>query len=160
MSKIKLLSIGLLGLLAVNLGMLGFLFFSKPSGLSHERPEHGGDGPKRIIIEKLHFSEAQVMDYERLIQEHRSAIRELDANIRQTKNALYATLSDTSATGKDSLESRLGDLQRTIEKVHYNHFADIKKICTPEQLPYFNALTKELAKLFAPGKNFPPPPKD
>jgi hypothetical protein len=61
---------------------------------------------------------------------------------------------------KDSLENKLGELQRQIETVHYNHFTDIKKLCKPEQLENFNALTHDLAKFFAPERNLPPPPRD
>jgi protein CpxP len=46
--------------------------------------------------------------------------------------------------------------QTGIERLHYNHFIDIKKLCIPEQLEDYNALTIELAQIFGPKL----PPKD
>ena len=120
----------------------------------------GQEGPKRIIIERLHFDKDQVAEYEKLIDEHQSSIRSADDSIRIVKNGLYQTLNNENFAGKDSLVARLGVLQNQIEGVHYNHFAQLKKLCKPGQLNAFNDLTKDLARFFAPGKKGPPPPKD
>lgn len=160
MSKIKLLSIAVIGLLAINFGILGFLFLRKPP--MREGPGSLGppeERPKHIIIERLHFDKEQVTRYEQLISEHRNKIRVLDEEIRATKNNLYSTLNDDSSLNRDSLETRLGEIQKEIETTHYNHFADIKKLCHPDQLKDFNRLTADLAKVFAPGKKLPPPPR-
>jgi periplasmic protein CpxP/Spy len=159
MTKVKLLSIAVVGLLLVNIGILTFLFFRKPIP-SFDSPRRGGEGPKNIIIERLHFDKEQVAQYEKLIEEHQQNIRELSGQVRMTKNQLYSTLATDAAMSKDSLENKLGELQRQIESVHYSHFTDIKKLCKPGQLESFNALTQDLAKFFAPGKNSPPPPRD
>ena len=121
---------------------------------------HGGKGPKNIIIERLHFDNEQVVQYEKLIEQHQYKLKELDERIRMTKNQLYSTLATDTAMSKDSLENKLGEIQRQIESVHYNHFTEIKKLCKPEQIESFNALTHDLAEFFAPGKNSLPPPKD
>jgi len=159
MNKIKLLTIAVIGLLAINLGVLGFLFLRKPPMI--EGP--GGppeDRPKKIIIERLHFDKEQTAQYEELITHHRSSIRDLDQQIRKAKSDLYSTLNEGAALNKDSIAARLGEIQKQIEATHYNHFADIKKICKPEQLKYFKDLTADLARVFAPGRILPPPPKD
>src|SRR6185436_8838903 len=90
MNKIKLLTIAVIGLLAINLGVLGFLFLRKPP--MHEGP--GGppeDRPKKIIIERLHFDKEQTAQYEQLISHHRDSIRDLDRQIRKAKSDLYST---------------------------------------------------------------------
>ena len=157
MSKSKLLSIAVIGLLLINLGTLAFLFLNKPPHPPGMGPGRGGEGPKRIIIERLGFDKEQIAQYEKLIDGHRRTIRELDEQIKETKNDLYSTLSSGSQLNKDSLQIRLGEIQKQIESTHYSHFADIKKLCRPEQLKYFDDLTKELARFFAPGKHPPPP---
>ena len=160
MSKSKLLSIAVIGLLVINLGILAFLFTRKPPNPPKDGPGMSQEGPKKIIIERLHFDKDQAAQYEQLIKGHQEAIKSLGQQIRLTKNNLYATLADGSAMNKDSLQSHLGELQKQIESVHYNHFAGIKKLCKPDQMEYFNDLTKELAKFFAPGKNPRPSPGD
>ena len=160
MSKIKLLSIAVALLLVMNLGIVSFFVFGQPGHLRHGRPGSGREGPKRVIIERLHFDDKQVGRYQDLIDKHRHRVTELEGQIRDVKNGLYLTLADEQHAGKDSLENRLGLLHREMESVHYNHFADIRRLCKPEQLQYFNKLTEELAFFFSPGKNLPPPPKD
>lgn len=160
MSKIKLLTIAVIGLLLVNLGFVAFLFFKKPPHKPKGRPPMGQAGPKKIIIDRLDFDKEQVAQYDQLIKEHQVAIKSLEDSIKYAKNDLYRSLTDENNTGKDSLIANLGLLQRQIELTHYQHFESIKKICHPDQLTYFNELTKELARFFAPGKKDGPTPKD
>jgi hypothetical protein len=160
MTKIKLLSIAVIGLLLINIGILAFLFLSKPMHLPVDGPGGKREGPKLIIIEKLHFDKEQVARYEKLIDLHQKTVRELDGQIRETKNQLYATLAEETDKNKDSLQNKLGEIQRQIEFAHYSHFEEIKKLCKPGQMEYFKNLTAELAKFFAPGKKSPPPPRD
>lgn len=160
MSKLKLLSIAVIGLLVINMGIVVFLFMKKPPHSPGGRHPMAHEGPKNIIIERLHFDNEQVEQYESLITKHQSSIRALDDSIRRVKNDLYQTLNNESFAGKDSLVALLGILQKQIELVHYDHFKGIKKICKPAQLTRFNELTMDLARFFAPGKKHKPPPRD
>ncbi|CAG5008537.1 hypothetical protein DYBT9275_04296 [Dyadobacter sp. CECT 9275] len=152
MSKIRLLGIAVGFLLVLNLVILFLLVNEKGRVPFPGMPEHDREHPKRIIIEQLDFDKDQVMQYEKLIQEHRRAVTELEGQIRETKKNLYLTLRDQKQTGRDSLENRLGDLQKLMEAVHYNHFAAIRNLCKPAQLQHFDVLTRELAFFFVPGK--------
>ena len=160
MSKNRLLTIAVIGLLVVNLGMLAYLLFGKSHQPAGVPPRQRGENVKYIIIERLHFDTAQVAAYEKLVRAHQRSVRELDKQIREAKNNLYASLAEGSNMHADSLQARLGEIQRQMEITHYNHFTDIKHLCKPGQLEYFNELTKDLAKFFAPGKKPPPPPRD
>lgn len=150
MEKTKLLTITVIGLLLLNFGTLGFLFFKGPN---EHRPPHGQrPEPKEIIIEKLHFDAAQQKDYAKLIQWHRGEIEKLDEEIRETKGRLYSKLRETSTDikTKDSLVYALSMYQYAIEQTHFKHFEDIKKLCTKAQMEDFNELTEELSRIFAP----------
>jgi len=158
MSKLKLLTIAVIGLLMINLGIIAWLFFQKPAAPG--RRPIDGEGPKLLIIDRLNFDMEQVAAYEVLIKAHQSAIRQTEDSIRIAKNQLYATLTATEPVGKDLLITKLSDLQKQIEQIHYNHFTDIRKLCKPDQLDDFNRLTEDLAHFFNQGKKRPPPPKD
>ena len=160
MSKLRLLSIGVIGLLVINIAVVVFLLMKKPPHPAGERAGMTQDGPKNIIIERLHFDKEQIEQYEKLIDEHQSSIKTTRDSIRMTKNDLYQTLNNESFAGKDSLLTRLSVLQKQIELIHYNHFAQLKKLCKPGQLNAFNDLTKDLARFFAPQKKGSPPPQD
>lgn len=142
MNKVKFLSIIAIGLLVSNLVLVGFMLFKKP-----KHPM--GEGPKKIVIEKLHFDDKQVEQYEAIIQEHQKKIRTSDDEILKYKNALYSTLTkQNNAMERDSLISQIANQQAEVENIHYKHFLEMKALCKPEQQKYFEALTQEIATLF------------
>lgn len=146
MSKLTMLTWAVVGLLLINLGLVAFLVFSRP--MHPPRIGQRGDGPKNLIIEKLGFTPPQIARYEQLIQEHQTEVRRLKDEIKETKNDFYATLAGEDQSKKGFFISRLGTLQRQIETTHYNHFLDLKKLCTADQKDKFNDLTSELAGYF------------
>lgn len=148
MEKQKLITISVIALLLLNIGTLGFLFVSGPKQ-GHRPPPHGRPEPREIIIEKLHFDEQQIEAYELLIREHHKQIDAVDEKIRDTKNSLYALLNSNDSSSKDSLIIALGNYQKEIEAIHFDHFADIKKLCKPNQKYDFEELTEELSRLFS-----------
>lgn len=160
MSKIKLLTISVIGLMIVNLGMVAFLLLQKPPFRPDGRPPLEKTGPKKIIIDKLHFDAEQAVQYEHLIDQHQLIIKPLNDSIKIVKNNLYQSLANENDSIKNSLIAKLGLLQRQVELTHYEHFLAIKKLCKLDQLEDFNKLSKELAGFFAPPKKDGPPPKD
>lgn len=166
MTKIKLLSISVLGLMAINVGIVSFLLIKKPGGPLEGRPPmewRGGpppmhEGPKKLITERLHFDKEQMVAFEKLVEAHQDLVKPLKDSIRIAKNNLYQSLQSKTFAGKDSLVNRLGALQKEIELVHYEHFAELKKLCKSGQLSSFNELTNELGLFFVGDKPGPPPP--
>lgn len=160
MSKINLLITAVISLIIINLCLLAVLFLYPQKAA--QKPLHPtNDEPKNIIIQKLNFDAAQIKAYQHLIDTHRQNVRTYNDEIRETKNELYLTLNQSKPSQSEELLNKLAQLQKEIEQVHYNHFADIKKLCKPNQLAAFNDLTQELADIFTKGKerkNPPPPP--
>lgn len=141
MNKLKLLSVVAIGLLVVNLMLVAALLMRKP----HPNP----DGPKKLIIEKLHFDEQQIKAYDTMVEWHRAEIRKSDDQILKLKNALYSHLNeDIDQHTKDSLIAAIARVQTTVEQTHYKHFEDIKKLCKTDQQKDFETLTQEIASLF------------
>ena len=64
MNKIKLLTFSVIGLLILNLGIIGFLYFSRPT----DRNDKFNRKPREIISEKLHFDANQIKSYDQLIE--------------------------------------------------------------------------------------------
>ncbi|WP_149240884.1 periplasmic heavy metal sensor [Dyadobacter sp. 32] len=158
MSKVKLLSVAVALLLVTNFVIL-FLLLRENAGHPRNR-QSGGAEPKMIVIDRLHLDKMQVEQYEKLVLGHRSDVRGLEAKIRDAKTRLYGTLVKENKVEKEILEDSLAHLQRQMEDVHYNHFVEIKRLCKPDQLPYFNELTRDLATFFTPKKKLQLPPKD
>jgi hypothetical protein len=103
----------------------------------------------------LQFDEGQKKEYQILIYSHQASINKLDMEIGQLKGQLYQQLGRETSSVKDGLLQRISAKQTKIEETHYKHFGDIKRLCRPDQIDRFNALTKELNRLFSK----PPRPK-
>lgn len=112
-------------------------------------PERRHPGPRNEIIEKLHFDEKQVAQYDVLIHGHRSAIEKAQRELQEQKQKLYENLE---APFSDSILQEILKVESKIEHIHFNHFKDIEKLCRPDQKKYFKALNREIARLFSPGK--------
>ncbi len=167
MNRTKLLTIAVLGLLLINLGTLLVIFLNR-SG-HHPRPPHEqegprGEGPKRIIIERLNFDEAQQKQYEEIIVEHRKKMRELNDASRDLHNELFGQLTENviDKAKADSVISLISLNQKALDNLNFDHFQKIKGICKPGQIEQFNDLVKDLTHLFSPqgpppgGPNGPP----
>lgn len=153
MNKTKILVVSVVALMLVNVALIVSLMVGNST---HIPPHRNEQGPKYIIIERLHFSNEQVADYEKLIEMHRQQIREQEEKIRLAKNELFGSLKNNNYPEKDSLIELISQTQKSIENIHFNHFNDVKNLCTSEQIENFNALSDDLAKLFAP---HPPKPR-
>ena len=156
MDKIKLLTYAVVGLLLLNIGIIGFLFFSRPN----RNPEVNHRRPKEIIAEKLHFDANQIDKYELIIPIYKDKIDSLDAINRKLKSELYSQLKlqVVNSAIKDSIINLFLANQKQIEQLHFKHFLDIKNICKASQLEDFNALTQELGKMFSNQNSKPHPP--
>lgn len=103
-----------------------------------------------MIIKRLHFNDEQIAKYEVLIDAHRKDIRKLNDDMMQLKQDLYQQLIRDEAKNKDVMLQKLSATHLRMEEVHFEHFMDIKNLCTPEQSEAYEMLVKDIAKIFAP----------
>ena len=129
-----------IALLISNLVLVGMM-------VMHEPPNKLG--PRKIIIEKLAFDEAQQESFLALIEIHRSEIETVEDELLSTQRMLFLQLNESQNEAlNDSLKSRIGTLETEVQTIHYQHFLALKALCTDEQAVRFEALAKELADLF------------
>ena len=137
----------IIGLLAANL-VLTIIHWNG-------RQKHGPkSSPKELIIEKLEFNESQIAEYDILISSHREKIQVEESEIKRLKSELFELLNYPSESISDSLSSEIAEHIKNIETAHYNHFKEIRSLCSKDQIDNFNDLIEELPRLF-----LPPPPK-
>lgn len=143
MNKIKFYKLVIWGLVALNMAILAYF-------LMPLKGEH--IGPKKVIVEKLSFNKNQTTEFESLIENHKITMRDGMHRVAELKKSLYAqlNLAEQNKTSLDSIKNELNVAKDNLEMLHYNHFLDIKSICTTEQLPKFKELTKEMGMLFGP----------
>ena len=153
MNRTKLLTIAVIGLLLINLGTLGVMMMHKPPRPPHgEMPPPNGEGPKQMIIDRLHFDNAQQKQYQVLIDEHKKKTNELHDASKELHDQLFSLLkTDVVDKAKaDAIIQQISDNQKAIDNLNFDHFQKIKSICKPEQVKDFNELAGELAGLFGP----------
>lgn len=125
------------------LSNIATLFFSfKMRGMP---PRH--EGPRDLIIERLHFNKDQISEYDELINWHQKNIRGKDSLLQILKSELYTSINSPETT-TDSIIFNINAIQKDIEYIHLKHFKDIEALCTNEQMVYFAELKGDLAKLF------------
>ncbi|WP_294300242.1 hypothetical protein [uncultured Chryseobacterium sp.] len=136
----------IVGLLISNLLLAGFMMMNKP-------PQHLG--PRNLIIERLHFNEKQIRQYDALIGYHRMQISGKEHDLMNLKSQYYSLLRSGNRQKENSLVDKIGKTNMEMEKINFKHFQDIKRICRPDQVPYFDHLINDFESLFAPGSRRP-----
>lgn len=163
MNRNKLLTIAVLGLLVLNLGILGVLFLRKPQPPMHGEmgpPPPPGEGPKGIIIERLHLDAEQQKAFEVLITDHRAKTQAFQKATREQHDALFELLKTepVNTVAADSIMQLISGGQKEIDHINFEHFMKIKALCKGDQVEAFNELVEDLGRLFSPKGSAPPPP--
>jgi hypothetical protein len=150
MVKSRFLLLITVGLLISNLLLVGYVLSGRKADRLENKGRPAHPGPRNLIIDKLHFTDEQVVAYDKLISWHRKEVEEADEQIIQLKNKLYEGLNQPEKTIEaDSIAVRIADIHKHLEQVHYKHFQDIGNLCIGTQKADFESLTKEIASLFA-----------
>lgn len=139
-------------LVILNLLTLGALVkFNLRSDFTGERRHSRGDGDRdpitSIFSRRLNFTEEQRLQFSELRKNHYSAIRSVDQALEEKRKQLFALhKSDNSEEELNELTLEIGTLFAEKEKMTFGHFAEMRAICTPEQLEAFDKLIQRLGQ--------------
>ncbi len=143
-------------LVLCNIGLILTLWLKpQPGG-----PPKGG-GPKERVISSLKFTDDQVKKYELLIEDHQRSMRKLKEQGAALRRVLFSGLNNSASPVKlaDSLVSEIGNNQREIEIVTYNHFSQVRALCTDQQKQQFDKIIVDITRNMngGPDGHRPPP---
>jgi periplasmic protein CpxP/Spy len=138
-SKLYLLIIGLL--LITNIAMLLFFMGNKDG---HKK---GGRGDRSAMMKEflqkdIGFNEQQLQLYDTLSKQHREKIKADFEIIRNNKEQHFKELGN-KGFGDSAITdavNKFAEKQKAMELQMLNHFAAIRKICTPGQQSRFDSL--------------------
>ncbi len=150
-------------LLLANIAMLIFFVLLREPGKQWHRNDKGVSPVSEMLQKKLGFTEQQMKEYEQLKQQHREKMKPLFEDLRTAKEQLYKYLSDTTTneTILNTATDLIGQKQSVIDLRFFNHFKDIRALCTAEQRVGFDSLLPPLLhKMIIPGRRNGPPPHD
>jgi periplasmic protein CpxP/Spy len=126
------------------------------------RPMHGqppGGGPRNFVIEQLKFTDDQVKKYDDLIKSHQGAMRRLKQTSSELQQKLFRNLANEQQNNgvADSISRQLAATQQQIEMVTYNHFLQVRALCTDQQKKEFDNIIGDVLKKMNGGPGAPPP---
>jgi periplasmic protein CpxP/Spy len=110
--------------LVINAATLIFFWYNRPP-----QDEKSGLRPGRVLIEELKLDDKQQALFQPLREQHHQAHDSLLKIIADQRKILYTQ----KQVANDSILLKIGLLNQEIERITYNHFMDVRKICTPEQ---------------------------
>jgi periplasmic protein CpxP/Spy len=130
------------------------------------RPGHHGPPPRRggtakdMIIREVGFNDTQIAKYEELIDVHRAGMRELEKKGREIRENYFKLMaSDTlDRKIKEELEVAIGETQKNIEMITFDHFKQVRVLCNDEQKKKFDNVITEVIQHMR-GPHGPPPPR-
>lgn len=140
-SKNKMLLVAVVILLLTNIGMI--LFF-----LNHRGGEKGRSHGSReevmtgFLQKDIGFSKSQMEQYDTLSKAHRDKVKAIFDEVRSNKEQQFKLLAaqnfDDSAI--HTIAAQSAEKQKVIEEQMFTHLKEVRKICTPDQLPKFDSL--------------------
>jgi hypothetical protein len=154
--KMKILQWSVALLLLCNIGLIITIWFRPPMA----RAKH--ETPRDFVIRNLKFSDSQVRQYDVLIRDHQQAMRSLRQQAREYRQQLFKGLESDNpqVVNTDSLAALIGKAQAQIETVTYEHFAEVRKICTDAQKPEFDKIISDVIKKMNGGPHGGPPGRE
>ncbi len=139
--KFRLLWGAILGLLLLNLAILGWVWSS--SGRP-PRPE-GGGAALDLLHRELGFSEAQKKQLEAITEQHFQKVKPVRDSVRLLKDMFFDRLSDSTITDAElnNLSEKIAHKMAVADQMVFRHFQEIRAICTPKQQAKFDEIIND-----------------
>ncbi len=136
----------LIGILLVS-NVLLVLYFTVWSNRSGKPPmNRGGFSMVEQMTKELGFSKSQADTFKILLDQNRDSMKYWSEQVRSIKKSMYSNLNNTSI-GDSALAVKADSLAATQAKMElsmYRHFAKVRAICTPDQLPKFDTVVSRM----------------
>jgi periplasmic protein CpxP/Spy len=144
MDKTKVLIAVIIALLVLNSATLVFLWMQRPP-----RPASGNlqaRDPGQVLSQQLGFSREQQLRFDTLRTAHHGQMVVYGDSLKRLKDSLFTLLLRRDSVNAASLFAAIGSVHQKVEQVTFDHFQQVRSLCTPEQRQkydrmLYNALT-------------------
>lgn len=154
-------------LVVLNLSLITLLWLGRPEppigNAAPGNPQAENMRLEQLLKNELGFDDKQTEDYLKLRQEHHRGIAKLDRELQILKKQMFdEALQDTSESMlSDSLLQLVQKKQSKIERMTFDHFVALKKLCKPEQRKNLKLLMNEIFRRNPPRpEDGMPPPRE
>lgn len=151
-SRNKVFYLLMIVLVTLNLITIGFLWmykFKEHRQMQQPPPPPAG---KIILEQELRFSKEQAEKFDKLRIEHSTSARKIVDDIAMLKENLFEMIKENG--GDDSkatkIADEIGNKQKELDLITYNHFKDIRNLCDERQRERFDLILKDISKMIGP----------
>jgi hypothetical protein len=151
-SRNKVFYLLMIVLVTLNLITIGFLWmykFKEHRQILQPPPPPAG---KIMLEQELRFSKEQAEKFDKLRIEHSTSARKIVDEIAMLKENLFETIKEYG--GDDSkatkIADEIGNKQKELDLITYNHFKDIRNLCDERQRERFDLILKDISKIIGP----------
>ena len=117
--------------------------------------------PAHYLIKKVGFDSSQKDKYLDLVQAHRKNTGKLRQQLADAKDDYFALLGKPIPdSSRQSALQKITSINAQLDEITFNHFEEVRKICTPEQQVKFDKAIQEVIKMMSgppPGPPHGPP---
>ncbi len=119
--------------------------------------------PSEYIIKELALNVVQQKEYKAMVDDHRKQSKQLNEQIRALKDSFFELLTheNINDSNKNMMATRIAALDQQLDLLTFDHFKQVRKICTLDQQQKFDKIIKDILRMMgrpAPRGNHPPPP--
>ena len=126
--------------------LIFFILRQSPS----EKEVHSRDqnGMATVLEKEVGFNQDQVAQYLQLRSEQRASGKPLFDSLRKAKESFYALLGQTSTADTliNSYAEKIAATQKQLDLQMFNYFQEVRKLCTPQQIPQFDSVIKKTVR--------------
>ncbi len=163
--KNKLLGGLVILLLIANITTLIFFWL----GMKQMHPVAAAQQPSQYLITKLALNNNQQQQYKELVKQHREQMKLIHDQLRVAKDSFFDLLAHEDTNDKNIFADRIAALNRQLDLQTFEHFKEVRKLCTADQQQKFDKVIKEVLRMMAgpgpqgkrppgPSNDGPPPP--
>lgn len=167
-SKNKILVWAVIFLIIANVAVLATIL------IMHNKQGHQRGTPADYLVKELDLNEDQQNKLHTLAKEHHEQSEKIKEQIKKSRENFFNLISQSKNDSSKNIDSlRLTFLSETttklreLEQLTFDHFKQIRAICTPQQQKKFDEIIEDVLQMIASGppqgpqgNDHMPPPGD
>lgn len=140
----KVLLVVVVVLLAINVGLLWYSFGDKRSGRGRSSRNFSVE---QYMRKQIGFDDAQSAQFKQHLDQNRDSLKVYGDRVRDAKVAMYKLLQGAPVADSvvEHAASRLAEEQKAMEILMYHHFAAVRAMCKPDQLPKYDSMLTRMS---------------
>ena len=132
-------------LLISNLTLVAFMVFGKKLG--GKSPKSRGEAFSNYFKKELNFSEEQAAKFQQLMTMHFEKLKPIMGEVRTAKDSMFSLMRQPAVPPDSVLQNaaeQIAQKQKFQELQSFNHFRQVRELCTDEQKPKFDSLISKM----------------